>query len=233
MQITLKPLHLAFIGFTAGAVLIIILVLALSGGGDQDGNVSAVLDATATQPAPEATESAPTATSPAATTTKPAPTATKPPPTSTPPPPAPAPAQPTTPPAAPDETEAERQYRVRADGQLLAKVSAVNAANASASTVGTFLAIKAMGQQGAAFANQLRSWEPVPTRFSEVHDGLIAALDAFHAYSITIDSITTSGVIDPEAFETWVPGFNPAIQNVNAAIFIFNSTVGTSVPALN
>ncbi len=90
-----------------------------------------------------------------------------------------------------------------------------------------------MGQQGAAFANQLRAWEPAPPQFSEVHAGLIAALQAFHAYSITIDSITSGGVIDPEAFDEWVPGFNLAIEDVNTAISFFNFTVGTSVPVLN
>ncbi len=188
---------------------------------------------TATPMAATATIQAPTATPVPATATVPAPTATPAPLAPSPTPAGPPPPTPTTAPTAQDESESERQYRVRADSQLLSKTAAVNGANANASTVGTLLAVKNMGQLGGAFANQLRAWEPVPPRFLEAHEGLIAALVAFQAYSITIDSITTSGVIDSDAFGAWADGFNLTIENVNIAISFFNFTVGTSVPLLN
>lgn len=244
--------NLAILGFAAAAVIVVILLIALSGGGsDPDSDTVAQSDEptstatasvaatatsirpTATPMAATATIQAPTATPVPATATVPAPTATPAPLAPSPTPAGPPPPTPTTAPTAQDESESERQYRVRADSQLLSKTAAVNGANANASTVGTLLAVKNMGQLGGAFANQLRAWEPVPPRFLEAHEGLIAALVAFQAYSITIDSITTSGVIDSDAFGAWADGFNLTIENVNIAISFFNFTVGTSVPLLN
>ncbi len=237
MQITLKPLHLGFIGFAAGGIIVILVVLILAGSGDDPGSEATVLGATAvaptaTLPVPTATSPASTAPEPEPTSTKAAPTATKPAPTSTRPPvptstPAgPAPPVATTPPNAQEETEAERRYRVQAQVQIVSAVVKVNQAanNLSLGTVGRHLAF---GVAGATWANQMAGLEPAPPRFRQVHDELRAALYAAFEYSKTATS-----VFDDASYAAWWPGYLAVQDPLEFAYDNYRFVVGLTLPEL-
>ena len=187
MTVTLKPVHLALLGFFVGGIIVAALVLVLGGGSDDPSTETAGGD-----PRPSATETQtetpddsrpgsdsdgdepppePTNTQTVAPTLEPVATAV-PTNTSVPPPPPGPPASTSTPvvqgPTA-AEIEAERSYRVKASAQLLVYINRFNQYWGLPS-LGYKNDVLEYGGIAGAWANQMAGFEPAPPRFRQAHD---------------------------------------------------------------
>ena len=246
MTITLKPIHLALLGFFAGGILVALLGVLLSGNGDGPATEFAGGD-------PEETETASPTTEPAAAggATEPPLVATEPPPltatavpptlepvatsvpptrTATPRPapqgPAPATSTPVVQGPSAAEIEAERSYRVQASAQLLSYITRFNQFWNTPSQGYTNDVLEYGGIAGA-WANQMAGFEPAPPRFRRAHNQMRAALYTFDNQAQQIRSANTQPQLD-----AWFAAWDLTYDGLILAYADYKLVTGISFPGL-
>jgi len=123
------------------------------------------------------------------------------------------------------KSEAERQYRVRAEVQLLSKMNSLIQWTTTSTHRSSILRF---GETAAAWAIEMETWEPVPTRFRQAHDDLIAGMTAINEYAETIRSVPR----DQASYDAWNTEFTLVITQTDITLDQYKFVVGITLSPL-